>query len=298
MQPRDPVTSQQHRAERLLSGVRRALALARDIDDPESLLRNAGRAAVDLCGFDRCIVFTVADMELVALEVCFGSQTSWAQEVLALGQSPEGRAKLDAGLVESDMLRRRMAAVVPDAQADPNTARALVEATKTRSYVAAPIICEDRVTGFLHADRYFADRPVDEIDREALASLACGFGFALDRAVLHRHLTHYQAQIRDLGDRVLQVAGDVFDIDTQPVPGTACDGAGARVITTDHDLRVMFTAREREVLDLLATGASNGEIARRLVITEGTAKSHVHRILGKLGVRNRAEAVSRWSRAG
>ena len=54
-----------------------------------------------------------------------------------------------------------------------------------------------------------------------------------------------------------------------------------------------LTRREREVLRLLAEEASNQEIARRLFITVGTVKKHVYHIFGKLGVRNRAEAVAK-----
>jgi DNA-binding NarL/FixJ family response regulator len=52
-----------------------------------------------------------------------------------------------------------------------------------------------------------------------------------------------------------------------------------------------LTPREREVFDLLALGLSNPEICRRLVISEATAKTHVARILQKLDVRDRVQAV-------
>ena len=53
-----------------------------------------------------------------------------------------------------------------------------------------------------------------------------------------------------------------------------------------------LTPRETEVLQLIVAGLSNREIAEQLSVTEGTVKSFVNSILGKLGVRDRTQAVT------
>jgi LuxR family maltose regulon positive regulatory protein len=54
-----------------------------------------------------------------------------------------------------------------------------------------------------------------------------------------------------------------------------------------------LSIREQEVLELLAAGLSNQEIARHLIVTEGTVKTHIKSIYGKLGVHSRTQAVAR-----
>jgi DNA-binding CsgD family transcriptional regulator len=59
-----------------------------------------------------------------------------------------------------------------------------------------------------------------------------------------------------------------------------------------------LSAREAEVMSLIADGQTNGEIAARLFLAEKTVKNHVRRIYSKLGVGNRPAAIAYWRKAG
>jgi DNA-binding NarL/FixJ family response regulator len=90
------------------------------------------------------------------------------------------------------------------------------------------------------------------------------------------------------------------------VTGAASTAAGAEALETDVRSAAPeviedpfgLTAREREVLVLLAEGQTNRRIADALFISESTASVHVSNIIGKLGVANRVEAAAAAVRSG
>ena len=85
----------------------------------------------------------------------------------------------------------------------------------------------------------------------------------------------------------------------QRQPARGCANVVSVVSSTvvpDSRPEELLSARELEVLAIIAEGASNAEIAARLMIAPTTAQGHVKHILHKLGVRNRTEAAVRYAR--
>ena len=88
-----------------------------------------------------------------------------------------------------------------------------------------------------------------------------------------------------MDDRKVPVDAGPGDGLTDPVTGL--NGNGGR---TGHGL----SAREAEVMSLIADGRTNGQIAEHLFLAEKTVKNHVRRIYAKLGVGRRVDAITLW----
>jgi DNA-binding NarL/FixJ family response regulator len=121
------------------------------------------------------------------------------------------------------------------------------------------------------------------LDQYIIEALRAGAsGFLLKDAPTHEVVAAVRAVAA--GDAVLSAAvtRQLLDQVARRLPAPVSRGA------TDVGL---LTEREHEVLRMLANGLSNAEIAAALVVSEATVKSHVSHLLGKLGLRDRVQAV-------
>jgi DNA-binding CsgD family transcriptional regulator len=253
---------------------------------PTELLEGAATALCQSCGFDRALISRVEG-------------SSWVPRVVHAGDGPDLtelltdlHIPLKAGLVETEVVRRRTPALVEDAQSDPRTFRPMVEQGEIGSYVVAPIVVADKVVGLFHAD--LLRRSVTGGSRDLVQLFADCFGRAYEAAVLAERVAHQREHLRR-AFFLADAEGELVDptvVSFSRRPGLAATGPIAMAQESDNGL----TAREQEILVLVSTGATNLQIAERLVLADSTVKSHVKRILRKLHAANRAEAASLYLR--
>jgi len=268
-------------------------------------LFEAAPAAVCRLGFDRAMVSRIEESTWVVGSLHSANDPTWTHTINDLAQNTTHQ--LSPTLVETDIVRRRIPALVPGAQRSSRVNRMLIDATGSKAYVAAPIMPDGRVMGLLHADRFDQDREVDAVDLDVLSLFADQFAQLLDRALLIERLEGLRNgvfnltdalinAVRTCGSETLGVATDVANNASAWLGTPLAQPSALLKSSARPGADSVLTSREIEVLDLMAGGDTNARIARRLVISEGTVKSHVKHILRKLNAANRAEAVSCWLR--
>ena len=134
---------------------------------------------------------------------------------------------------------------------------------------------------------------VERADREELAAL---FTAGADGVILR------SAEGGDVADAIIRVLAGERVIAPTLLPAlvgmVGTDAADSLAPPAPGDDRPALTTREREVLQALAGGRSNREIAERLFVTEATVKTHLANLYGKLGARDRHEAVAKAASLG
>jgi DNA-binding CsgD family transcriptional regulator len=273
--------------------IQEGLVRLRECESPQELIEAAPRELLATCGFTRAMVSRVRG-------------SLWVPEVLEVagGVDPNEEAfqrfvhgaeiPLAHMLMETELVRRRIPVLVSDPYGHPRTYKPIVEVARSTSYAAAPIMPTSRVIGFFHADRFGQELPVSAEDRDNLWVFAEHFGLLYERSILVERLESQRSHLHDLLSEAVTAIDEICNAEIglarseqEPKPAAATLGLPSR-------MAALLTAREQEVLELMATGATNSQIARELVVSEGTVKSHVKRILRKLRVDNRGGAVARY----
>lgn len=281
---------------RVLTRTREELAALRRLSSPAEILTSAPAAACRACGFDRALVSTVRGS--VWSPVAMHAETGAANPVnMVLTDLVRGREiPLSSAMPEAELVRRRAPVLVSRAQSDPRLFRPLVEVSGSREYVAAPIQASGAVIGFLHADCRESRRALTPADRDRVQSFADGLGLVLERAVTLERLGLQQEQMGRAATAVRAVGESPLDRPARLIVDSARTAHRPQAGLSDPppDPADGLTPREREVMQLLLSGATNAEIANRLTVSETTVKSHVRQILRKLKATNRAEAIARY----
>ncbi|MUL77504.1 response regulator transcription factor [Mycolicibacterium sp. CBMA 226] len=155
-------------------------------------------------------------------------------------------------------------------------------------YLVAPVVVESKVVALVHMSR--ARGAIADGDVDTLGLLLSVYSFVYERLLNSQRVEQLRVSIIGAAARLAQeadrIAGTVVSLDP---------GADDDVFETDTAVDAVTTAlsnRERDVFARMVRGESNAEIAEELVVSVETVKTHVKRILRKIGAGNRLEAIT------
>lgn len=283
-----------------LGGVLDALAALREQTDPDAVIAAAPEELCRTRVFDRVLWSEI-------------SGSTWHPRAMYTvddevrrqvdGLTDGVAVALASPLIEAEVVRRRTPALVNDAPQEPRAHAPLVLLARCADYVVAPVVALSSVIGLLHADRTDPARPVAEADRDLLRLFADGVGVLYERSVLAQRAEEQRRGVAEVCEAATRA---LAELKGAPELSPASSARPPRrpvlqSVRTNRDAREStrlgrLTAREREVLALLASGATNAQLADRLTVAESTVKSHVKHILHKLGAGNRAAAIACYLR--
>jgi DNA-binding CsgD family transcriptional regulator len=248
------------------------------------------RAAAELGGgseLDRVLLSEVVDGAIVPLTIWAGDRQ--AQADAALAELADATMALEYPLIEFEVARHHGVEVVTVAGAGGRTPAPLTRSLGWESYAVAALTIGGETIGLLHADAAHSGRSLDALDGEVVGRYAEALSGVFERAVLRHTLDLHRAELTSALHWMSNRLTRLEDASGLVRPR----GAGGEPSPADS-----LTARELDVLRLMARGNTNLAIANALVVREGTVKYHVKNILRKLGATSRSDAVARFVRGG
>lgn len=266
-----------------------ALRRLGEVGSPQGILERAAEELGTSSEFGRVLIGEVRSDGLYARSLWSDGDPDGA--AAALEELRRAPIPLEYPTIEDEVARHPRTEIVDARAARSRAAGRLTQVLGWEEYVVTGLVVQGNTVGLLHADAGpSGGRPLDPLDAEIAARYAEGVTGVFERAVLRDMLQLHHHELRSgvewMSARLSQLAG-----------GGAGDGA-ALAEGPDPSGAEALTARELDVLRLLARGQTNLEIAQALVVREGTVKYHVKNILRKLGATSRADAVARYARGG
>jgi DNA-binding CsgD family transcriptional regulator len=273
-----------------------ALSRLRRFQTSAELVDAACREAARACGFDRVLLSRIVGDTWYPWMVEFGDDEQH-RRVLLEGPAAKG-IPLSRLPQEREVLASRRPMTILRAEGSPLP---LAMESGSDSYVVVPRTPAGRVVGFMHADHGLGGPRVDDEDRDILWMFAEAFGRIYERVVLLERMARQRAHVRESFEVVetfmTGLANSEIELVRHDEPTAGGSSEPDRRSEAAEAIDILLTDREREVMDMMLQGFTNQRIAERLVIKEGTVKSHVKHILRKVGAANRTEAISKYAGA-
>lgn len=269
-----------------LVAARRAL---RDADSIGALFARAAELGTQVCGFERGVVASVVDGHLTSQRSTpLTDERSDALRRLLLA-SP---VPLAPGTHETELVGRA------GRSGGRQTSSRLAEFLGLECWAFGPVAPESTTLALVVLDR--PGPAVTEDDLSVVDAFAVAVASSVEHLVLRHRAADLAEEVRQFAGAAQALAREVLDAPvTLPVDhgfGPALPRAEMAGRAADETLLATLSPRERRIAELLVEGLSNREIAELLVVSPETVKTHVARILRKLGAANRVEAVSRLLR--
>lgn len=262
-----------------------SLAAARLLPDHREILTAAPALFAKACGFDRTMLSRLEGPRWTLGHALDASYTP----AVPLHRPSVPSIRLTGDMPEAEAARRRTVLLV-DTRSGEHGPVSLTAHWNPSVYIVAPVVVNGVAIALLHADRPANGAPLTSRDRDRARHFAQGLAVIIERRLL---LERAESLRERLARRVAEVNRTLHELETTPPtieeePVLPANPEVPAQVTGER----RFTERELGVLDLLASGATNAQIAQRLCLSESTVKSHIKRIFRKLGVSTRAEAIA------
>jgi DNA-binding CsgD family transcriptional regulator len=194
--------------------------------------------------------------------------------------------------VEAKLIRNRRGLLVPSPKQDKRRCKEIIDVSGCSGYIAAPITVQGRAIGMLHADRPQPDGIVTMDHLDQLEAFAECLAVALESAALEEKAAQQRVAVGNLCAHVEELIGRSSEPACWPLSAGASGQRHDAYSGGDQRAVPSLTARERQIMSHVTTGATNSQIAQCLAISEGTVKSHLKHIARKLNTSSRAAAVA------